>query len=187
MRKQIIIFITSIMLTMTLTACTLPEPSSSQELYGAPPAEEFSTAKEAVEQIKAVKATGADRMVHPDDYKLYEKDHIYLLTESPLSGFEQTSIKLVDQGVGIIYRKDRSEAIFSWFQGYEDDERIENLIVSFSLERYKDTKFFCGKKINDIFIYWWENGDQFSFMYPADTNIAPEDVIEHLEVEKYDL
>ena len=50
-----------------------------------------------------------------------------------------------------------------------------------------DTKYYFGEYMGQIIIIWWENGDQFEFEYPAETNIAPEDVIEYLEVEKIDL
>ncbi len=206
MKKQKILFITISILFMILTACASSElPYSatddgaspavefSAELPysetddGAPPAVEFSSAEEAVKEIKAVKAAGPEKMVHPDDFKIYEKDHIYLLKEPPpLPGYKQTAVLLITQGTEILYHADgyMGKAIFYWFKGYEN---TENLTKRYCLERYKDTKFFFGKSVSDIYIYWWENNDQFCFMYPADSNVPPEDIIEHLEVEKYDL
>ena len=189
---------------MILTACASPElPYSatddgaspvvefSAELPysetddGAPPAVEFSSAEEAVKEIKAVKAAGPEKMVHQDDFKLYDKDHIYLLKEvPPLPGYKQTAVMLVSQGTVVYYQKDRDEAIFYWDQGYE---KTEELTERYCLERYKDTKFFFGELFDRNYIYWWENGDQFSLIYPDDSKVPPEDLIEHLEVEKYDL
>lgn len=213
MKKQTILFITISILIILLTACAFSKSSFSQlskdgapsaeevstpeesELPnsetsgGAEPAEEFSTTKEAVQKIKEVKEMGPEKMAHSDDFKLYDKDHIYLLKESPLPDFKQTSITLVLQGTAIIYQTDAYEeqAVFSWTQGDETDKKVEERISRFSLKRFEDTKFFFGELSDDIYIYWWENGDQFSFRYPANSNVPPEDIIEHLEVEKYDL
>jgi len=41
--------------------------------------------------------------------------------------------------------------------------------------------------MSDIIILWWEHGNQFEFTYPAEIGVAPEDVIEHLVVEKFDV
>jgi len=71
--------------------------------------------------------------------------------------------------------------------GGETDKKVEERISRFSLKRFKDTKFFFGELFNDVYIYWWENGDQFSFRYPADSNVSPEDIIKHLKVVRYDL
>ena len=213
MKKQTILFITIFILIILLTGCASSKFSSSQlpkdgalsaeevntpaefELPdsetsgGAEPALSFSTAGEAVKEIKAVKAAGPEKMAHPDDFKLYEKDYIYLLKENPFPSFKRETIMVVLQGTAILYQTDgyEKQAMFMWNQGYETDEIVEERIHRFSLKRYADTKFFFGKHISDICIFWWEDGDQFYFMYPADANVPPEDIIEHLEVEKYDL
>lgn len=212
-KKQRILFITISILVMLLTACSSSKSSFPQlskdgvpsvdgvgtivesampysEINGsAEPAVEFSSAEEAVKEIKAVKATDPKKMAHPDDFKLYDKKYVYLLKETPLPGFKQTSIMIILQGTSIIYQTDGGEeqAVFSWIQGGETDKKVEERISRFSLKRFKDTKFFFGELFNDVYIYWWENGDQFSFRYPADSNVSPEDIIKHLEVVKYDL
>ena len=187
MKRLTTLFVTVFIIIMALTACASPQPQPSETSGGAEPAAEFRSVKEALYRIKIIREGGPEKMSHPDDFKLYEKDHIYLLKEAPLPEFKQTSVMLITEGTVMRYRKDKKLAIFYWYQGYEYDETIENLTKNFSLERYKDTKFFFGKSINDIYIFWWENGDQFSFSYPADTGIAPEDVIDRLEVERYDV
>lgn len=214
MKKQVSLCIIIFMFIALLTACTSnfsflkaskdgastdesfslaqeteSEATPSQALGVAEPAEQFSNAEEAVKKIKEVKAAGPEKMVHPDDFKLYEKDYIYLLQDAPpLPGYEQLSILLVQSGTAVIYRKEgRPWALFFWNQGYENEERISAATKNFDLERYKDTKFFFGERMSSTYIVWWENGDQFSFDYPSDTNILPEDIIEHLEVVKYDL
>lgn len=212
-KKQRILFITISILVMLLTACSSSKSSFPQlskdgvpsvdevgtivesampysEINGsAEPAVEFSSAEEAVKEIKAVKATDPKKMAHPDDFKLYDKKYVYLLKETPLPGFKQTSIMIILQGTSIIYQTDGGEeqAVFSWIQGGEADKKVEERISRFSLKRFKDTKFFFGELFNDVYIYWWENGDQFSFRYPADSNVSPEDIIKHLEVVRYDL
>ena len=189
MKRLTTLFIAVFIIIMALSACASPQPQPSETSGGAEPAAEFRTAEEAVSKIKAVREAGREKMSHPDDFKLYEKDHIYLLKEAPLPEFKQTSVMLVLNGTAIIYRTDeyKEQATFMWAQGDETDEKVEERTKRFSLERYKDTKFYFGKSINDIYIFWWEDGDGFSFSYPADTDIAPEDVIDRLEVERYDV
>ncbi len=132
---------------------------------------------------------GPEKMAHQNDFKIYEKDYLYLLRETPLPDFKESSVMLVLQGTAIIYQSDEYEeqAVFSWTRGDATDKKIEERVGRFNLKRFKDTKFFFGELFGDIYIYWWENGDQFCFMYPTDSNVPPEDIIEHLEVEKYDL
>lgn len=171
------------------TSAPVESESPASETGGAPPGELFDTAEEAAEHIKAVKAAGVEETVSSNHVGLYDKEHFYVLKEPPLPGSEQSFVILTLQGIGVRYETgdNREIAMFSWVQGYGDDEKIENHIADDGLERYKDTKFYYGRWINDIYIYWWEHGDQFSFMYPADTNIPLEDVIERIEVVKYDV
>lgn len=213
MKKQIILFIVIFILSMVLTACTIsrssslpvsedeapsaeetrttsePEFPNFESSDGAEPAEEFGTKKEAVQKIKEAKKMGPEKMAHPNDFKIYEKEYIYLLEETPLPDFNESSVMLVSQGTSIIYQTDSydEQAVFSWAQGEAIEKKVEERISRFNLKRFKDTKFFFGELYGDIYIYWWENGDQFRFTYPADTNIPPEEVIGHLEVVKYDL
>ena len=154
----------------------------------APPVEYFSSAKEAVKEIIAVKEAGAEKMSHPGDFRLYEKDYLCFLKEAPpLPGYTQEAVVLILEGTEITYRNSENNglAIFYWFEGYENDEAAEERTKRFGLTRYKDTKFFFGKKFDDLYIFWWEDGDEFSFMYPADSKVLPEEIIEYLEVEKY--
>lgn len=154
----------------------------------APPAEYFISVEEAVKEIIAVKEAGAEKMSHPGDFRLYEKDYLYFLKEAPpLPGYTQEAVVLILEGTEITYRNSENNglAIFYWQEGYENDENIENLIERFNLKQHKDTKFFFGKKFDDLFIFWWEDGDEFSFSYPADSKVHPEEIIEYLEVEKY--
>lgn len=178
--KKLIVIVLYLVLVFSMAGCG----KNSEANVSAPPAIEFSTADEAVQTIKTVKAAGPEKMPHPDDFKLYDKDYICLLKEVPLADFDQAAIMLVSQGIVTYYENEQNRAVFYWDQGYE---QTEELTERYSLERYEDTKFFFGKSGNDIFIYWWENGDQFNISYTADTNISPENVIENLEVEKYDL
>lgn len=166
------------------------EPPYEEPISGAPPVEYFSSAKEAVKEIIAVKEAGVEKMSHPGDFRLYEKDYLYFLKEaSPLPGYTQEAVVLILEGTEITYRNSENNglAIFYWFEGYENDETVEERTKRFGLTRYKDTKFFFGKKFDDLYIFWWEDGDEFSFMYPADSNVLPEEIIEYLEVEKYDV
>lgn len=167
---------------------TESEMMNSESYSGAPPVEYFNSVEEAVKEIIAVKEAGAEKMHHPDDFKLYEKDDLYLLKEAPpLPGYTQEAVVLITDGAEITYRNNENNglAIFFWFVGYENDEAVEERTKRFGLTRYKDTKFFFGKKFDDLYIFWWEDGDEFSFMYPADSKVLPEEIIEYLEVEKY--
>jgi len=213
MKKQVILFIVIFIISMVLTACSISMPSSlpasedetslaeetsttSEPAFpnyessdGAEPAEEFSTTKEAVQKIKEAKKMGSEKMAHPDDFKIYEKDYIYLLEETPLPDFNESSVMLVSQSTSIIYQTDdyEEQAVFSWTRGEATEKIVEERISRFNLKSFKDTKFFFGELYGDTYIYWWENGDEFYFKYPADINIPPEEVIGHLEVVKYDL
>ena len=161
-----------------------------------PPAEHFSTVQEAVEHIKAVKAAGVEQTVPLSDQVLYQKDHIYALPQSPLPGYQQAYVALITEGIYITYTTDidnsdgesyGNEANFWWLKDRESDDTVEKLIKRYGLKRYKDTKFFFGQLHDDRVIYWWENGDQFSFEYPAETFVNPVDIIEYLVVEKHDV
>ena len=174
--KKMIAIVLCLVLALSLISC-------GEKSTGAPPAAEFSTVEEALETIKAVKEAGG-KMAYPDDDNLYDKEYICLLKEVPLPGFEQEAIMLVSQGIVAYYQNEKSRATFYWDKGYE---QTEELTERYSLERFENTKFYFGESGNDIFIYWWENGDQFSLAYPADRNILPQDIIGHLEVEKYDI
>ena len=55
------------------------------------------------------------------------------------------------------------------------------------MKQYKDTKFFFGQQYDERVIYWWENGNQFSFHYPAESLINHVDIIDYLVVEKFDV
>lgn len=212
MKKLTIIFLTITILVVVLTACNsysafasqlsedtdaLPEesaiPQESEEKVAetyseAPPAVEFSSVEEALKEIKAIKAAGPERMLHPDDYKLYEKEYIYLLQEAPpLPGYKQEAVMLIMEGINTLYFTDgyEDQANFTWYKGLENDERIKKLTERYDLKQYMDTKFYFGEMFEDRLIYWWENGDEFRFKYPAKTNVPPEKIIEYLEVEKY--
>lgn len=162
---------------------------SDSETGGAPPAEEFETAEEAAEHMIAVKAAGVEETVASNHVGLYDKEHIYVLKESPLPEHKQICVMITLTGTSILYGTDDlwDGTTFFWHQGYENDEKIDNLTERYSLERYKNTKFFFGTSTSDICILWWEHGDQFEFTYPAEIGVAPEDVIEHLDVEKFDV
>lgn len=172
---------------LTPSADSSEHPDS--ETGGAPPAEEFETAEEAVEHIKAVKAAGVEETVAPNHVGLYDKEYIYTLKESPLPEHEQICIMLTLQGTSILYGTNDqwNTTTFFWNQGAESDEKIETLTERYGLERYQDTKFFFGSSMSDIIILWWEHGNQFEFTYPAEIGVAPEDVIEHLVVKKFDV
>lgn len=165
------------------------ESPSSETGGGAPPAEQFDTAEEAAEHIIAVKAAGVEETVAANHVGLYDKEYIYALKEPPLPEYEQISIMITLQGTAILYGTDDlwDGTTFFWQQGAESDEKIKNLTERYGLERYQDTKFFFGTSMSDICILWWEHGDQFEFTYPSEVGVAPEDIIAHLEVEKYDV
>ena len=155
-KKQRILFITISILVMLLTACSSSKSSFPQlskdgvpsvdevgtivesampysEINGsAEPAVDFSSAEEAVKEIKAVKATDPKKMAHPDDFKLYDKKYVYLLKETPLPGFKQTSIMIILQGTSIIYQTDGGEeqAVFSWIQGVKLTKRSRNVLAA---------------------------------------------------------
>lgn len=150
---------------------------------GAPPSIEFPTAEELIQNIKEVKENGAEDVAYPWGPQLYGKDYICFLKETPLPEFEQEAVMLVLQGTAAYYQGKNDTAVFIWSQGYE---KTEELTERYSLEQLADTKFFVGTFGNEIHIFWWENGDQFEFMYPADTSNPPEEVVEHLTVEKFD-
>lgn len=177
--------------TLSIKEVNTPTESemTNPETYdGSPPVEYFNSVEEAAKEIIAVKEAGAEKMSHPGDFRLYEKDYLYFLKEAPpLPGYTQEAVVLILEGTEITYRNSENNglAIFYWQEGYENDENIENLIERFDLKQHKDTKFFFGKKFDDLFIFWWEDGDEFSFMYPADSKVLPEEIIAYLEVEKY--
>ncbi len=207
--KRIIAFTLAFAIIMLLTACassnTLPkdeatvsedisipmesEIQNTEEVGGAPPSVEFSTVEEVLQNIKEVKETGAENVYFPWGPQLYGKEHIYLLKENPLLEFENETIMLVLQGTAILYQTDdySERAVFSWSQGYETAEKVNERITRYNLEHFENTKFYFGELFDNIHIFWWENGDQFEFSYPVGTNIFPEDIIEHLVVEKYDV
>lgn len=165
------------------------EPPYEEPISGAPPAEEFRTAQEVVEHIKAVKAAGVEETVSSNHVVLYDKEYIYVLKESPLPGYKQEAVMLITEGINILYFTNgyEDQARFTWYKGYENDERIEKLTERYSLKQYKDTKFFFGELNDNRVIYWWENGNQFSFHYPSESFINHVDIIDHLVVEKYDV
>lgn len=165
------------------------EPPYEEPISGAPPAEEFSTVQEVVEHIKSVKAAGVEKTVSSNHVVLYDKEYIYVLKESPLPGYKQEAVMLITEGINVLYFTDgyEDQANFTWYKGLENDERIKKLTERYSLKQYKDTKFYFGEMFEDPLIYWWENGDEFRFRYPANTNVPPEKIIEHFEVEKYDV
>lgn len=199
MKKQTTLFIITLMLIMMLTACSSirfsaeqvsPEPTAEKVPTDPPPGETFKTAEEAVKKIKEVKAAGVEKMSHPGDFELYDIDQIYLLKECPIPGFEQDYIVLVPEGTGIFYKTDAShdKVVFRWHQGWEKEESFPGYTTDgYNLKQYMKTRYYFGERMGDIHIVWWENGDEFNFQYPADTNIAPEDVIEYLEVEQIKL
>ena len=172
------------------------EQLESEISEGAPPAELFNSAEEAIEKITEVREAGPEAMEHPDDFQLYEKDHIYLLKEAPpLPDYTQEAIMLTLSGTAILYSKDITQmedddiwyhAHFFWNQGYETEEKIKQCINRYGLEPYKDTKYYFGSGLDDIVIIWWENGDRFKLEYPADVDVLPEDIIEYMEVVRYD-
>ncbi|MCQ2452541.1 MAG: hypothetical protein MJ075_05340 [Oscillospiraceae bacterium] len=174
--------------TINHEVTSAPNKDDNGVIEEAPPADEFASAEEAVKKIKAIREAGPGGMAHPNDFKLYEKDHMYLLNiGSPLPGFKQTAIIFSLSGTCIRYENDKNDlALFFWFQGDEKEEMVEERINRYSLEQYKDTKYYFGELFGDVDIHWWENGDEFSFSYPADTGVMPEDVIEYLEVVRYD-
>ena len=194
--KKIILWL--VILLLCCTACGKAVQQTEESMVseaesgsGAEPAAEFETAEAAIEKIKETKAAGMDETLTPKDrgyyeYKLYDKDHLYILKDSPLNGFEQESIILNVEGLAIRYRKDKESAIFYWFRGYETEEKVEERIHRFNLKHCGNTKFFIGGTQSNICILWWDHGDEFMFSYPADSNIAPKEVIEHIEVEKAD-
>ncbi len=186
MKKTMLIIITFVLIVM-LTACAKSQASHGAE-GGAEPAEEFETAEEAAEHIKKMKAAGVEETVSPNHVVLYDKEQIYALKEVPLAGFEQSAVMLVMQGTAITYRNEEGErAAFFWNQGYGTDEMIGIATERYGLKRYADTEYFIGKEMDAKIIIWWENGDQFLFEYPAETGIDPSEVIENIEVEKYDV
>jgi len=168
-----------------LTACSSAQ--SSEEEVCALPGDSFDTTEEAVKRIKEVKAGGKDSLSFPGDFPLYDKDHIYVLEECPIPDFEQKSITLILQGTSIYYRNNYDIARFAWYEDCGTTENINSLTERYDLQHYDDTKFFVGKSKQNIYIYWWENGDQFHVRYPSEYNIAPEDVIENIKVQRIDL
>jgi len=164
------------------------EVSNFEKNGDAEPAESFSCTEDAVKKIHEIKEAGSEAMAHPDDYKLYEKDYIYFLKdEQPLSDYKQESVMVTLGGTAMLYLDDEYHvALFTWTQGGENEEMVEERTNRYSLEQYKDTKYYFGELFGDVDIHWWENGDEFSFSYPADTGVLPEDVIEYLEVVRYD-
>ena len=157
---------------------------------GAPPAEEFRTAQEVVDHIKAVKAAGVEETVSSNHVVLYDKEYIYALKESPLPGYQYEVVTLIIEGINIRYLADEyaseDDAFFWWYKEYTD-ENVENLTRRYNLKQYKDTKFYFGQQYDDRVIYWWENGNQFSFHYPEETWVNHVDIIDYLVVEKYDV
>ena len=156
----------------------------------APPAEHFSTVQEVVEHIKAVKAAGVEETVSSNHVVLYDKEYIYALKESPLPDYQHETVTLIIEGINIRYLADEhlseDQVNFWWFKEYTD-ENVENLTRRYNLKQYKDTKFFFGQQHDDRVIYWWENGNQFSFHYPAESGVNHVDIIDYLVVEKFDV
>lgn len=150
---------------------------------GAPPAIEFPTAEELVQNIKEVKASGTKDVAYPWGPQLYGKDCIFLLKEAPLPEFEQEAVMLVLQGTAAYYRRESDTAVFCWSQGYE---KTAELTERYGLEPLGDTGFFVGSFGSETHIFRWENGDQFEFTYPTDTGVSPEEVAERLTVVRYD-
>lgn len=169
---------------------TESEPPYEEPISGAPPAEEFRTAQEVVDHIKAVKAAGVEETVSSNHVVLYDKEYIYALKESPLPDYQHETVTLIIEGINIRYLADEhlseDQVNFWWFKEYTD-ENVENLTRRYNLKQYKDTKFYFGQQYDDRVIYWWENGDQFSFHYPAEIGVNHVDIIDHLVVEKYDV
>lgn len=185
MKKRITLLIVSLLFVVMLTACSSAQSSES----GVAPAVSFDTTEEAVQRIKEVKAGGEDSLGHSGDFTLYNKEHLYILKECPIPGFEQSSIRLKSNGITIVYDGSASNvsACFFWHQGWKKEERLHIVKDQFNLKQYMDTKYYYGEYSGTIGIYWWENSNQFELNYPADTNIAPEDVIENIEVQRIDL
>lgn len=161
---------------------------------GFPPVLWYTSLEEALDDIKAVKAAGPEEK-HNYNYdfaKVYERDHIYILeTVPPQLGCKQMlGIVIGQNGVRLSYNIDdgySEDVAFMWHTGMNKEERIKTIAENFyALEKYQNTKFYFGQTCDDVFIHWWENDDEYCLMYTIDAEIPPEELIDYLEVVRYD-
>lgn len=161
---------------------------------GFPPVLWYNSLEEALSDIKAVKAAGPE-VKHNYNYdfaKVYERDHIYILETVPpqLECKQMLGIVIDSDGVRLSYSIDdgySEDVAFVWNLGKNEEERVVEISQNFyKLEHYENTKFYFGQDSQLIRIYWWENGDEFRLSYPTETEIPPEELIDYLEVVRYD-
>lgn len=160
---------------------------------GFPPVLWYTSLEEALDDIRAVKAAGPE-VEHNYNYdyaKIYERDHIYILETVPpqLECKQMSGIVIGQNGVSLSYNDDgySKNVDFMWHTGTNKEERIKIITENFyAIEQYQDTKFYFGQSCDDVFIYWWEDGDEYCLMYPIDAEIPPEELIDYLEVVRYD-
>lgn len=171
---------------------TKPENISNQRREEAPILS-YGSIEDALRDIKEVKNAGLEK---EHDYiydyvDIYDQDHMYVLKEvPPILGYELSSIWVGDHSIRMVYILDYEEsssAAFRWALGKDKETRIKVITENFyELEPYEDSIYYFGQTSSDVLVHWWENGDEFCFSYPADTGVLPEDVIEYLEVVRYD-
>ncbi len=163
---------------------------SSEKNGGAEPAAEFDSVEDAIREIGAIIKNGPDQFIHPNDYKLYEKDYVCFLEEDTFFVmFERKCVMLTLSGTSILYQTEdySKHALFYWNQGYDQEQYATERIHRFNLAQYGDTEFFFGELYGNIEIMWWDDGDEFGIEYPAEIGITPGDIINQIRVVKYEL
>jgi len=178
---------------MNTDAENVTEPEGGTVSAGFPPVLYYDSLEEALSDIKVVKAAGPG-VKHDYNYdyaNIYERDHIYILETVPpqLECKQMSCIEFGPNGVSLRYNDDgySKNVDFMWYTGTNKEERIKIITENFyAIEQYRDTKFYFGQSCDDVFIHWWEDGDEYCLMYPIDAEIPPEELIDYLEVVRYD-
>ena len=158
------------------------------------PSLSYDSLEEALSDIRAVRAAGPEKEhnYNYDYVNIYEMDHIYVLEEVPPQfGCKQVpSVILGPNGIRLSYCIEVEyveDVAFMWCSGMDKEERIEAISQNFfELERYQDTEFYFGYGWDDIFIYWWKDDDEYTLKYTKDIEISPEELIDYLDVVRYD-
>lgn len=191
---------------------TEPKNTSEQEIKQNPPAKEaskqegravyegfppelsYNSLEEALSDIKAVKEAGPE-VEHNYNYdyaNIYEQDHFCVLKEVPyqLNCKLELGIVIGPHGISMCYNIEdgySADVTFSWVWGLDKEEsivRYSHYLEGF--EYYQDADVYLAKNQRSIRIFWWENDDEFMLEYPTETEIPPEELINCLEVVRYD-
>lgn len=203
MKKKILFIAAVLLIMLAITSCTIVLPKScpsgtvreaaydSAKMPSAPICDGYNSEEELHNAFNRVKSGKADSVTM--DRGLYNMDYYYLPAKE-IPGFKTKFVSISETNILEGYSSDGedwADSQFMWMFGlkYDLETTKKKHIKRFNLKRYKDTKYYFSELQDSMeqFIFWWENEEHYSFSYPQDSGIAPEDLVEYLEVKKYEV